>query len=263
MVSAASAVGMAVRLTYLNLIANNGMLPPDVDLFDPLEHGTVDVPVLPNITFQFARAGDGYMDYYDFYFFSLTQSVCNGSLNYTEALYDDIFELTSVILWPLTSPDEVNKKIWPNGSEGPKRNYCLFAICHESDTLTWIILMTVQISCGIAFTTMVGLFFSHHQRSMRLNRGHNKLVLYPDDVSIEKPVSKRTQLQVSVAQEQWLMPCITPTTDADNKDEKSVKSDESVAEDAAIKCSGMVTYNVSLIRRLLLYTIEGQNIHII
>ncbi|KAL7063580.1 hypothetical protein AAHC03_0345 [Spirometra sp. Aus1] len=131
MVSAASAVAMAIRLTYLNLRANGGVLPKDADFFQPLMDEPVDVPVLPNITYRFSREGDTYYDYYDFYFFSLSQKICDGSANSSQTPYDEIFELTSVILWPLTQLVEVQTKIWPNGSDGPKRNYCLLTGCHS------------------------------------------------------------------------------------------------------------------------------------
>nr|VZI31616.1 unnamed protein product [Spirometra erinaceieuropaei] len=102
MVSAASAVAMAIRLTYLNLKANGGVLPADADFFQPLMDKPVDVPVLPNITYRFSRDGDTFYDYYDFYFFSLSQKICDGRANSSQTPYDEIFELTSVILWPLT-----------------------------------------------------------------------------------------------------------------------------------------------------------------
>ncbi|BHF61147.1 Retinal guanylyl cyclase 1 [Sparganum proliferum] len=131
MVSAASAVAMAIRLTYLNLKANYGVLPEDTDFFQPLMDEPVDVPVMPNITYKFSREGDTFYDYYDFYFFSLSQKICNGSANSSQTPYDEIFELTSVIVWPLTHLVNVQTKIWPNGSDGPKRNYCLLTGCHR------------------------------------------------------------------------------------------------------------------------------------
>ncbi|VDL93958.1 unnamed protein product [Schistocephalus solidus] len=108
MVSAASAVAMAVRLTYLNLKGHDGTLPPDVNLFEPLIYEPVYVPVLPNITYRFSREGEFYFDYYDFYFFGLSQKICNGSANSTKMPYDEIFELTAVILWPLNHLVDIN-----------------------------------------------------------------------------------------------------------------------------------------------------------
>nr|VZH99425.1 unnamed protein product [Spirometra erinaceieuropaei] len=131
MVSAASAAAMAIRLTYLNLKANDGVIPEDTDFFQPLVEGSVEVPVLPNITYRFSREGDTYFDYYDFYFFSLSQQICNGSANSSQTPFDEIFELTSVIMWPLTHLAEVQTKIWPNGSDGPEKNYCMQTGCNE------------------------------------------------------------------------------------------------------------------------------------
>ncbi|VDK47739.1 unnamed protein product [Dibothriocephalus latus] len=131
MVSAASAVAMAIRLTYLNLKANEGVLPSDADLFQPLVDEPVDVPVLPNVTFKFSRDGDTYFDYYDFYFFSLNPRVTIGPFDHVQAPYDEIFRLSSVVVWPLTHLVDVIPKVWPNGSNGPKRNYCLQTGCDE------------------------------------------------------------------------------------------------------------------------------------
>ncbi|BHF61144.1 Retinal guanylyl cyclase 1 [Sparganum proliferum] len=242
MVSAASAAAMAIRLTYLNLKANGGVLPEETDFFQPLVEGSVEVPVLPNITYRFSREGDTYFDYYDFYFFSLSSKICNGSVNSSQTPFDEIFELTSVIMWPLTHLIDVQTKIWPNGSDGPKKNYCMQTGCNEPNTSTWIILTAVQLSCAVALTTTVGLSFRHHQKAMKLRKGNNKLVLYPDDVSVTKPDSKRRQ-SAKVAPEQWLAPCITSLADADNADTNTTKSDESIADDGIDTHNGMVTYN--------------------
>ncbi|VDL98237.1 unnamed protein product [Schistocephalus solidus] len=131
MVSAASAVAMAIQLTYLNLKANDGVLPSDADLFQPLVEGPVDVPVFPNITFKFSKEADAYFDYHDFYFFSLSPGICNGSLNSSQTPFHEVFELSYVLFWPLKQLSDVQPKIWPNGSYGPKKNYCLRTGCNE------------------------------------------------------------------------------------------------------------------------------------
>nr|VZH99428.1 unnamed protein product [Spirometra erinaceieuropaei] len=222
--------------------ANGGVLPKDADFFQPLMDEPVDVPVLPNITYRFSRDGDTFYDYYDFYFFSLSQKICDGSANSSQTPYDEIFELTSVILWPLTQLVEVQTKIWPNGSEGPKKNHCMQTGCYSSDTTTFIILLAVQLLCVAALATTVGLFFRHHQKAMKLRKGNNKLVLYPDDVNVTKPDSNRKQ-SAKVAPEQWLTPGITSLVDADTADSNTMKSGESTADDGIDAHNGMVTYN--------------------
>ncbi len=72
MVSLASAVAMAITMVQKILVANNGTLPMNVDLFTPLYDSVVRVPVTPEVEFHFARKGDNYYDWYDFYFFQVS-----------------------------------------------------------------------------------------------------------------------------------------------------------------------------------------------
>uniref|UniRef100_A0A183SFY8 Guanylate cyclase n=1 Tax=Schistocephalus solidus TaxID=70667 RepID=A0A183SFY8_SCHSO len=231
LVLAASAGAMAITLTQMNFEANNNTLPHDRDFFQPLFEKPLTVPVLPNVTFSFARTGDFYNDWYDFYFFALNPELGTSNRSIATMQFAEIFDLTSVILSPLDTVRVVKEKVWPNNSTGPKTDFCLHAKCNEVVSSKMVILIIAEFLCICALAGTVALFFRRHQQSMQLRRGINKLVLYPDDVEFAKsaPMQKKKH---STTKEPLFSPKVTFSSDVDlgSDKEESINDASSVIE---------------------------------
>ncbi|VDK30081.1 unnamed protein product [Dibothriocephalus latus] len=160
LVLAASAGAMAITLTQMNFEANNNTLPHDRDFFQPLFEKPLTVPVLPNVTFSFARTGDFYNDWYDFYFFTLNPELETSNRSIATMQFGEIFDLTSVILSPLDTVRTVKEKVWPNNSAGPTTDFCLHAKCNEVVISKMVILIIAEFLCICALAGTVALFFS-------------------------------------------------------------------------------------------------------
>ncbi len=153
MLSIASAVAMAVRMTQLNLQDRNGTLPLDVDFFNPILSPNITVPTAPNLEFVFSRQNDFFYDLYDFYMFRFNLSVVmptDGAAHVNNETIAPIgggpqippadvfaswFHLSSAILAPVSTVVEVTPVDWPKGRIGPNIDLCLQSACLTSRAL--------------------------------------------------------------------------------------------------------------------------------
>ncbi|VDN10968.1 unnamed protein product, partial [Dibothriocephalus latus] len=122
-VSLASAVALAVRLTYVNFVEGAYVLPINKSFFGPLTRGLFAVPVLPNVTYKFSNNDGKTIEFYDFYVFTFKPEIFVGGTNVGALDFEKIFELNSVLLYPKGTFATVNIKVWPKPGRGPQRNY--------------------------------------------------------------------------------------------------------------------------------------------
>ncbi|VDN12209.1 unnamed protein product [Dibothriocephalus latus] len=135
-VSLATAVALAIRLTYANYIEGDGVPPANRGFFDPLMEGSFSVPVLPNLTYRFSNDDGEAIEHYDFYFFTFKPAISAAATSISTLDFQEIFELNSVLLFPKRILTIVNHKVWPNPSRHLQRDYCLLSPCFQGIAMT-------------------------------------------------------------------------------------------------------------------------------
>ncbi|VDL89451.1 unnamed protein product [Schistocephalus solidus] len=133
-VSLASAVALAVRLTYANYVRSGGVPPANTSFFAPLNEGFFMVPVLPNLTYRFSSYDGDLVELYDFYFLTFTPAISAGTTNISALNFEEIFEVYGVLLNPKQTFTAVNSKVGPNPNRHPQRDYCLLSSCFKGIT---------------------------------------------------------------------------------------------------------------------------------
>ncbi|VDL94101.1 unnamed protein product [Schistocephalus solidus] len=126
--SLASAVALAIRLTYFNYAANGDVPPTNRRFFTPLKEKPFSVPVLPNVTYYFSNYDDS-VEYYDLYFFTFTPAIAVKATNIDELDFEGIFELNSVLLNPNWTVETAFQNFWSTPGRGPAGEDCLLSPC--------------------------------------------------------------------------------------------------------------------------------------
>ncbi|VDD84252.1 unnamed protein product [Mesocestoides corti] len=191
MVSLASAVALAVSMVKTIIVETNATWPPlTANLFAPLLSNHVRVPVAPSVELHFSRSDDDVTDWNDIYVFQLlTENVYDESFSITDAAFDDVFEIASVILTPGGYVTEVAPFRWPANGSGPYVDTCFQINClGKVDTIKGLVLAS-ELAAASILAIIIAIFFRRHENSLKLRMGSNKLVLYPDDVIFLKPKS--------------------------------------------------------------------------
>nr|VZH99415.1 unnamed protein product [Spirometra erinaceieuropaei] len=195
--AAATAAGLAMRLTQLNVEAGGGKLDPTKGLFAPMRGQDVYVPITPEITFHFENYGTNEIrGLYDMFIFSLNLDASSARQNVSEMTFEEIFLLTDVILWPLVAVQSISPKVWPEGSSGPNRNPCLIYDCEMTGTVQAIALILLGGFIILGVTNLARIIYGRHLRKQKKVLGGNaKLILYADDISYVK-VAKQASSQL-------------------------------------------------------------------
>ncbi|KAM3185690.1 hypothetical protein ACTXT7_005860 [Hymenolepis weldensis] len=135
MMSLASAVALAVKMTQHALLNNDDAIPLNTDFFAPLKNNITRLPVAPNITFTFSHLEDELTSYFDIYIFQLnTTNLYNESFDVANAPFYQLFHLVSAMLAPEFSVQELQPMKWPGGSNGPNIDICLQSSCLEGES---------------------------------------------------------------------------------------------------------------------------------
>ncbi|VDK70713.1 unnamed protein product [Dibothriocephalus latus] len=168
-VSVASAASLSIRMAQVLLESGNGSIPGNTDFFQPLAEPLIRVPSLPGITFSIGQKDKEFFDYFDFYFFGIRRKfLFNTSKLVATTKWEDIFQLEGLIPGGKNTYQELVRKRWPGNGSGPKVNYCMLVVCH--------IAVTIYV--------VVGTMLRKQEETLRLRKGTNKLILYPDDVTL-------------------------------------------------------------------------------
>ncbi|BHF60558.1 Retinal guanylyl cyclase 1 [Sparganum proliferum] len=134
-VSLASAVALAIRLTYVNFAEGDGIPPANMSFFSRISEETLSVPVLPNVTYRFTNYDDDAIEFYDFYFFTFTPAISVEAINISDLDFEEVFEISNVLLNQRQTFTTVNTKMWPNPNRHPRSDFCLLSRCHQD--LLW------------------------------------------------------------------------------------------------------------------------------
>ncbi|VDD84303.1 unnamed protein product [Mesocestoides corti] len=189
MVSLASAVALAVSMVKTIIVEANATSPPlTANLFAPLLSNHVRVPVAPSVELHFSRSDDDVTEWNDIYVFQLlTENVYDESFSITDAAFDDVFEIASVILTPGGHVTEVAPFRWPANGSGPYVDTCFQTNCLGNVNTIKGLVVALELVVASIMATIIAIFFRRHENSLKLRMGSNKLVLYPDDVIFLKP----------------------------------------------------------------------------
>ncbi|KAL7063268.1 hypothetical protein AAHC03_0612 [Spirometra sp. Aus1] len=161
----------------------NGSIPENTNFFQPLAEPLIRVPSLPGITFSIGRKGKSFFDYYDFYLFGIRHDfLFNTNRNVTTARWDEIYQLEGLILEGTNIVQEVSRKQWPGNGSGPSVNYCMLVVCETGNSTVVIFVILAEFISAIIVYLVVEITFRRRQETLRLRKGMNKLILYPDDI---------------------------------------------------------------------------------
>lgn len=128
----ANAAALAMRLVQINLWLGGGNISSADGFLTPIRLlPRIQVPTLPNITFQYrTKSGEDLKGLFDIFIFTLTPNATEKTgIDFKGGSFGKIFEPIGIIRYPMVLLHQTGEMNWPGDGNGPRHTSCLASPC--------------------------------------------------------------------------------------------------------------------------------------